>query len=105
MLLSQADGSHGRVALAALDFYAHADLFMTPTAMLADVVLPVASACEREALKIGFELSTEAQSLVQFRQAVVPPPGEARADTEIVFDLAGRLGLVAQCGDGHIEAA
>jgi HAE1 family hydrophobic/amphiphilic exporter-1 len=42
-------------------------------------------------LKIGFEISTEAQSLVQFRQAVVPPPGEARADTEIVFALADRL--------------
>ena len=96
MLLPQADGGRGRAALAALDFYAHADLFMTPTAALADVVLPVASAFEREALKIGFEISTEAQSLVQFRQAVVPPPGEARPDTEIVFDLAARLGLGAQ---------
>jgi anaerobic selenocysteine-containing dehydrogenase len=105
MLLSQADGGHGRVALAALDFYAHADLFMTPTAALADVVLPVASAFEREALKIGFEISTEAQSLIQFRQAVVPPPGKARADTDIVFDLAGRLGLAAQFWDGNIEAA
>ena len=41
MLLSHADGVRGRKALAALDFYAHADLFMTPTAALADVVLPV----------------------------------------------------------------
>ena len=105
MLLSQADSGYGRMALAALDFYAHADLFMTPTAALADVVLPVASAFEREALKIGFEISTEAQSLIQFRQAVVPPPGEARADTDIVFDLAGRLGLAAEFWNGDIEAA
>lgn len=105
MLLSHADGSYGRRALAALDFYAHADLFMTPTAALADVVLPVASAFERAALKIGFEINTEAQSLIQFRQAVVPPPGEARADTEIVFDLASRLGLAAQFWHGDIEAA
>jgi anaerobic selenocysteine-containing dehydrogenase len=105
MLLSQADGGHGRVALAALDFYAHADLFMTPTAALADVVLPVASAFERGALKIGFEVSTEAQSLIQFRQAIVPPPGEARADTDIVFALAERLGLGAQFWNGDIEAA
>jgi anaerobic selenocysteine-containing dehydrogenase len=105
MLLSHADGGHGRVALATLDFYAHADLFMTPTAALADVVLPVASAFEREALKIGFEISTEAQSLIQFRQAVVPPPGEARADTDIVFDLASRLGLAAQFWNGDIAAA
>ena len=45
---------------------------------LADIVLPVASCFEREALKIGFEISAEAQSLVQLRQAVVPPPGQAR---------------------------
>jgi len=105
MLLAQADSARGRQALAALDFYAHADLFMTPTAALADVVLPVASAFEREALKIGFEISTKAQSLIQFRQAIVPPPGEARADTRIVFDLAGRLGLAAEFWNGDIESA
>ena len=105
LLLSHADGGYGRKALAALDFYAHADLFMTPTAELADVVLPVASAFEREALKVGFEISAEAHSLIQFRQAVVPPPGEARADTDIIFDLACRLGLSAQFWDGDVEAA
>ena len=105
MLLSQAEGRRGRAALAALDFYAHADLFMTPTAALADVVLPVASAFEREALKIGFEINAEAQSLVQLRQAVVPPPGEARSDTQIVFDLADRLGLSSYFWDGDIDAA
>ena len=105
MLLSHVDGTRGRQALAALDFYAHADLFMTPTAALADVVLPVASAFEREALKIGFEISTEAQSLVQFRQAVIPPQGEARPDTDIVFDLAKRLGLAEHFWHGDIDAA
>ncbi|MBM4257924.1 MAG: molybdopterin oxidoreductase [Deltaproteobacteria bacterium] len=105
MLLSHVDGDSGRTALAALAFYAHADLFMTPTAALADVVLPVASAFEREALKIGFEISTEAQSLIQFRQPVVSPPGEARADTDIIFDLATRLGLAAHFWNGNIEAA
>ena len=99
MLLAHADGGHGREALAALDFYAHADLFMNPTAEMADVVLPVASSFEREALKIGFEVSQEAQSLIQLRPAVVPPPGEARPDTDIVFDLAARLGL----GDAVLE--
>src|SRR5262249_39283322 len=64
-LLAQADAARGRAALSALDFYAHADLFMTPTAALADIVLPIASCFEREALKIGFEINTEAQSLVQ----------------------------------------
>jgi anaerobic selenocysteine-containing dehydrogenase len=32
MLLAQSDPARGRTALAALDFYAHADLFMNPTA-------------------------------------------------------------------------
>ena len=105
LLLSHADSRRGREALAALDFYVHADLFMNPTAELADIVLPVASAFEREALKIGFEVSAEAQSLVQLRQPVVEPRGEARSDTEIVFDLACRLGLGAHFWDGDIEAA
>lgn len=93
MLLAHADGRYGREALKALDFYAHVDMFMNPTAELADVVLPVASAFEREGLKIGFEVDQDARSLIQLRQAVVPPPGEARPDTDIVFDLVLRLGL------------
>jgi anaerobic selenocysteine-containing dehydrogenase len=105
LLLAQADPVRGRDALAALDFYAHADLFMTPTAALADIVLPIASCFEREALKIGFEVDAEAQSLVQFRQAVVPPPGEARPDTDFIFDLATRLGLAEYFWDGDIDAA
>jgi anaerobic selenocysteine-containing dehydrogenase len=105
MLVAHADGRQGREALKALDFYAHVDLFMNPTAELADVVLPVASAFEREGLKIGFEISQEAQSLIQLRPAVVPPPGEARPDTDIIFDLAARLGLDAQFWQGDIEAA
>ena len=105
LLIAHADGKRGRAALAALDFYVHADLFMNPTAALADIVLPVASAFEREALKIGFEVSAEAQSLVQLRPQLVAPRGEARSDVEIVFDLAGRLGLGAHFWDGDIEAA
>jgi len=105
MLLAHADGRYGHQALKALDFYAHADLFMNPTAELADVVLPVASAFEREGLKIGFDVSPEAQSLIQLRPAVVPPRGEARSDTDIIFDLAGRLGLASQFWNGDIEAA
>ena len=105
LLLSHADGRRGREALAALDFSVHADLFMNPTAELADIVLPIASAFEREALKIGFEVSAEAQSLVQLRPQVVEPRGEARSDTQIVFDLACRLGLGGHFWDGDIAAA
>lgn len=105
LLLSQADGRRGREALAALDFYVHADLFMNPTAELADVVLPVSSPFEREALKVGFGVSPEAQSLVQLRRAVVLPQGEARSDVAIVFELATRLGLGEHFWHGDVDAA
>ncbi len=105
LLLAHADPLRGREALAALDFYVHADLFMNPTAELADVVLPVASAFERQALKIGFEVSPAAQAHVQLRQAVAAPPGEARSDIQIIFDLATRLGLGAHFWEGDIAAA
>ena len=98
LLLVHADVRRGREALAALDFYVHADLFMNPTAELADIVLPVASPFEREGLKVGFEVSAAAQSLVQLRRRVVEPHGEARSDTDIVFGLACRLGLVPLLG-------
>jgi anaerobic selenocysteine-containing dehydrogenase len=78
-LLSHADGTRGRAALAALDFDVHADLFMSPTAELADIVLPVATPFEREALKVGFDISAEAQSHVQLRRAMIEPRGAARS--------------------------
>ena len=105
LLLAHANPQRGREALSRLEFYAHADLFMSPTAALADIVLPVASCFEREALKLGFEISVGAQSLVQYRHPVVPAIGEARSDTEIVFGLARRLGLAEHFWNGDIEAA
>ena len=105
LLVSQPEPARGREALSALDFQVHCDLFMNPTAQLADIVLPVNSPWEREALKIGFEIDESAQELVQLRQRMVPPLGAARSDLEIVFDLACRLGLGADFFDGDIEAA
>jgi anaerobic selenocysteine-containing dehydrogenase len=105
LLLAQADPVRGRAAISSLDFYAHADLFMNPTAALADIVLPVASCFEREALKVGFEISETAQSHVQLRPKIVPPPGEARPDTDVIFDLAARLGLAEQFWNGNVDAA
>jgi anaerobic selenocysteine-containing dehydrogenase len=78
---------------------------LNPTAELADVVLPVASAFERDGLKVGFDISPAAQSLVQLRAPVVEPRGEARSDTEIVFDLACRLGLGEHFWHGDVDAA
>jgi anaerobic selenocysteine-containing dehydrogenase len=103
LLMAHGDSARGREALRKLDFHVHLDLFMTPTAEQADIVLPVTSAFEAEGLKVGFEISQEAQSLVQLRAPLVPPVGEARSDIEIIFDLATRLGLGEHFFDGSVD--
>ena len=105
LLLSHADAARGAEALRQLEFHVHTDLYLTPTAAFADIVLPVASAWEREGLRVGFGLDQDACELVQLRPAVVAPRGEARADIDIIFDLAVRLGLGNQFWHGDIEAA
>ncbi|MEZ0578155.1 molybdopterin-dependent oxidoreductase [Nocardioides sp. MH1] len=104
-VMAHGDSARGRDALAALDFLAHVDLFMTPTAELADIVLPAAFPWEVEALRIGFEISQEAQSLVQLRRPLVEPRGEVRSDLRVAFDLAVRLGLGDSFFDGDVDAA
>ena len=105
LVMAHGDSARGRDALAQLDFAVHVETFLSPTADLADIVLPAATPFEVEGLRIGFEISQEAQSLVQRRRPVHAPLGEARSDLEIVFALATRLGLGAQFWDGDIDAA
>jgi anaerobic selenocysteine-containing dehydrogenase len=105
LLLSHADAARGAEALRALEFYVQTDLYLTPTAAYADIVLPVASAWEREGLRVGFGVDQDACELVQLRPAIVAPRGEARPDMDIIFDLAVRLGLGNQFWDGNIDAA
>ena len=85
LLVAHADGEHGREALCALNFHVHADLFMNPSAEIADIVLPTTSPFESEGLKVGFEISEAACSLIQLRKKLVEPRGEARSDIRIVF--------------------
>jgi anaerobic selenocysteine-containing dehydrogenase len=105
LLVAHTEAHRGREALAKLDFYAHADMFMNPTAELADVILPVASPFEREALRFGFDVSLEAQSRVQLRPALVEPRGETRPESAIIFALAERLGLGEHFWNGDVDAA
>ncbi len=105
LLVAHADCERGREALAALDFHVHADLFMNPSAEMADIVLPTTSPFESEALKIGFEISEAACSLIQLRKKLVEPRGEARSDIQIIFDLACRLGFGQVFWDGDIDSA
>jgi anaerobic selenocysteine-containing dehydrogenase len=105
LLLSHADGGRGAEALINLEFHVQTDLFLTPTAAYADIVLPIASGWEREGLRVGFVLDQSACEYVQLRPAIVPPRGEARADIDVVFDLAVRLGLGNRFWSGDVEAA
>jgi anaerobic selenocysteine-containing dehydrogenase len=104
LVMAHGDSARGRAALASLDFFVHADQFLSPTADEADIVLPVTNPFEAEGLKVGFEINERAQSLVQLRRPVSPPPGETRADIQIIFELATRLGLGEHFFGGDVDA-
>lgn len=104
MVVSQADGSRTQAALEALEFYVHVDMFMNPTAELADYVLPANSPWERDALRAGFEITQEAVEYVQFRPRMVDSVGQSRADYEIAIDLAVRLGMAEEFFGGDVRA-
>ena len=86
-MLSDPDQAHARHALESLEFLAVQDIFLTETAALAHVVLPAACYAEKE----GTFTNTERR--VQRVRKAVDPPGEARADWEIVCALAERAGF------------
>jgi anaerobic selenocysteine-containing dehydrogenase/ferredoxin-NADP reductase len=103
-VVSQGDSGRNRAALQALDFHVHVDMFMNPTAEQADIVLPASMPWEREALRLGFEITQAAVEHIQLRQAMVPPRGDVRADYDIAFDLACRLGHGEAFFGGSVEA-
>jgi len=70
-----------------LDFLAVSDMFMTPTAALADIVFPVASYLEFDGLQMPPH-----GAMVQLQQKVAQI-GECRSDHEIINELGKRLGL------------
>ena len=104
LLVSHAAAGDGAEALRRLDFYVHADIILNPTAAYADLVLPVNTAWEREALRVGFEITREANALVQLRAPVVDSRGESRSDGWIAFALAERLGLGNRFWGGDMDA-
>ena len=101
--VSQADTALAQQALSQLEFHVHCDLFETPAARYADILLPINTPWEREGLRVGFEIDDTAASWVQLRQRMVSPRGEARSDNEVVFELALRLGMGAEFFGGSLE--
>jgi anaerobic selenocysteine-containing dehydrogenase/ferredoxin-NADP reductase len=103
-MVSQGHSSRNRDALRALDFHVHVDMFMNPTAENADFVLPANMPWERDALKIGFEITQEAVETIQLRPQMLPRFGACKADYEIAAELAVRLGLADAFFGGDIQA-
>ncbi|WP_280514999.1 molybdopterin-dependent oxidoreductase [Azorhizobium oxalatiphilum] len=102
-LVNHADAQRGAAALQKLEFYLHTDVVLTPTAAYADIVLPINTPWEREALRVSFEGNQRAHNHVQLRQAAIRSEGESRSDAFVVFELAKRLGLGDVFWDGEIE--
>ncbi len=76
--------------LAALDFLCVLDPFLSETALMADVVLPVTQWAEEDGTMTNLE------GRVVLRRAAVPPPAGVRSDLEVLHDLA--QGLDAPAG-------
>ncbi len=74
-------------ALEELDFFVDVDLFMTDTAKYADVILPACSSFEREEFKVF------GPDKVCWYEPVIPPLGQAKADTTILRELARAMAL------------
>ena len=85
--MSDPDLTHARSALAHLELLVVQDIFLTETALLADVVLPATAWPE----KTGTVTNTD--RMVQLGRAAVQPPGDARADLWIIQQLAQRFDL------------
>jgi anaerobic selenocysteine-containing dehydrogenase len=85
ILVSHEDSESVRQALTKLDLVVVCDLFMTPTAQYADIVLPTSSWLERDQI-VEFNAYIAARSKVA-------ELGGCRSDEEIILDLADRLGL------------
>jgi len=82
-------------ALRKLDFLAVADIFMTPTAELADIVLPACTFLEKTRYAIystHADHSWNARSRIVLSPKVVEPLYESWSDWKIICELGKKLG-------------
>ena len=87
-VLTHVDGSEARQAINNLDFTVVQDSFLTETAYMADVVLPSVTFAEKEG---SF---SNMGRLVQKVNKAIEPLGNAKADWQIISDLAEKMGFV-----------
>ena len=86
-LQSEADQTKAKHLLSTREFLVVQDIFLTKTAELADVVLPAAAAWAESEGTV-----TNSERRVQRVRKALEPPGEARDDLAIIFELARRMG-------------
>jgi formate dehydrogenase alpha subunit len=85
-LVTCPDTNYLAKALENLEFFVVQDIFLTETAQYADLILPAACSYEKE----GTFTNTERRVQPAFK--CVEPPGEAKADWEILTLLANKFG-------------
>ncbi len=85
--MSDPDLNHARKALASLDHMVVQDIFITETALFADIILPASAFPE----KTGSFTNTDRR--VQLGRQAVNPPGEAKQDLWIIQKIAHGMGL------------
>ena len=88
-VISDPDSNNVRKALQKLDFLVVQDIFGSETAQYADVVLPAASFAEKD----GTFTNTERR--IERIRKVIKPVGQARADWQIISEIAKRAGYKA----------
>lgn len=87
-LLTYTNAKKTYEALMRLEFLAVADVFMTPTSAIADIVLPVGTYLEWDAIVVpmfSYPIASIQQKVTQI--------GECRSDYKILKDLSVRLGI------------
>src|SRR5215467_4807103 len=85
--MSDPDLNHARQALAHLEHLVVQDLFLTETAVYADVVLPASAWPEKD----GTVTNTNRQ--VQMGRQALPLPGDTRQDWWLIQEIGRRIGL------------
>jgi formate dehydrogenase major subunit len=85
--MSDPDLNHAREALAHLEHLVVQDLFLTETAVYADVVLPASAWPEKD----GTVTNTNRQ--VQMGRQALPLPGAAKPDWWLIQEIGRRIGL------------
>ncbi len=84
-MMSEPDLRHARHVMEKLDFVLVQDIFMNETGQYADIILPASSFAEKDGT------FTNSDRRVQRVRTALPAPGQARADWEIISDLAQRV--------------